>query len=38
MHALEESHLGWYMPMAHLLFSTTKMQGSLYREAMFMHS
>ena len=33
-----EAHLGWYMPMAHLLFSTTKMQGSLYRDAMFMHS
>ena len=24
---------GWFIPIAHLLFSTTKMQGSLYRLA-----
>ena len=30
--------LGWFMPMAQRLFSTTKMMGSLYSEAMFKHS
>lgn len=29
---------GWFMPMAHLLFSTTKMQGSLYSVAMLSDS
>ena len=28
----------WAMPMAHLLFSTTKMIGSFHSCAMFMHS